>query len=669
MIYLRHIRAGALLVIVASSATASAQDATPRVEDAAFRLGVVGGYTRNTHDTRATVFTGGQECGGFNDGSGDGYVAGIVGEFPLLGDWLDLSALATLAERGGEFGDVTTGALPILDPNTNEYTELQRRHMYTAALRSFVAELGIRATPYPPVPFYLRATTAVAVPMSPTFEQREEILSPSGVLYPETNTTERNVASGAIVNTTQFAAVAASLGYDIAIGQRLTIAPEISYYYPLGDVTTTYRWRMTTMQAAIAVKWNFGGVVLEPIVEAPPPPPPPAPPTPPESDLASLNSLALTQTIVTETFPILPYVFFDQGSSALSSRYVQLGNDARSTFSEQSLPRRSLEAYYHLLNIVGRRLEQNPSARITVKGTADKGEEQVPGAANNLARARAQVVKDYLVRSWEIDPARIDVVTSDRPTHPSNPEYAEGVQENRRVEILTTGDDVLRPILHSRFNEYSASPSVAEFATGARGPVASWQMRVKAGDKVVMEREGMGAPPDKLNWELGAGAIEEIGNSLGTNDSLRCEMTLTPTEGAAVTREIAMPATKTLQPYEVSRLSLIVFDFDRADINAQNRRMVSSFVANSIATNSTAAITGSTDRLGEVAHNTQLSQARAEAVRDLIVHERPGATITRVEGLGPSKLPYDNDRPEGRYYCRTVAVEVLTPVITAASAD
>ncbi|MBC8144753.1 MAG: OmpA family protein [bacterium] len=97
--------------------------------------------------------------------------------------------------------------------------------------------------------------------------------------------------------------------------------------------------------------------------------------------------------------------------------------------------------------------------------------------------------------------------------------------------------------------------------------------------------------------------------------------------------------------------------------------MVSSFVAGSIATSSTASITGSTDRLGEVAHNTQLSQARAEAVRDLIVAERPGAQITRVEGIGPSKLPYNNDLAEGRYYCRTVAVEVLTPVITAASAD
>ncbi|MBC8145535.1 MAG: hypothetical protein H7X80_08105, partial [bacterium] len=572
-----------------ATTAASAQEVPQRVEDVAFRLGVIGGYTRNTHDTRASVFTGGQECGGFNNGSGNGYVAGIVGEFPLVGTWLDLSALASFAERGGEFGDVTTAALPILDPNTNQYTELHRRHMYSAGLRAFIAELGVRVTPVASLPFYLRATTAIALPIGPTFEQREEILSPSGVLYPETNTVERDVASGTIVNTQQYAAVAGAIGYDIAIGQRLTIAPEVSYYFPLGDVTTTYRWRIATMQAAISAKWSFGGQVFEPIVEAPPPPPP-VPPTPPDSRLAPLNKLALTQTIVTETFPILPYIFFDEGSPVLSPRYVQISGDARSTFSENLLPRRSLEAYYHLLNIVGRRLEENPLAKITLKGTADGREEKVPGAANNLARARAQVVKDYLVRSWDINPARIDVVTSDRPTHPSNPQYVEGVQENRRVEIASNGDDVLRPILHSRFNEYTSTPTTAEFATGATGPIDAWSMKVIAGSDAVWEQEGIGAPPERLKWQLDDAAIERVGRSIGTADSLRCVITLTPKSGEPVVRETAMPATKILQPYEVSRLSLIVFDFDRADINMQNRRMVSSFVAGSIATSSTASI-------------------------------------------------------------------------------
>ena len=651
-------------------AYAAERASSPRVQDAAFRLGVIGGYARNAHDTRATVVAGGgMECGAFGSGTGSGYAAGLVGEFPLVGSWLEMTALTTVAERGGTFGEVQTGGMSVLDPNTNTYTELRRNHMYTAGLRAVVAELGVRVSPFASIPLYARATTAIAFPMSPSFRQSEEILSPSGVLYPETNTLERDVASGTIDNTSQFAGVAGTIGYDIPFGSRLSIAPEATYYYPLSDVTSTYRWRIATMQASIAVKWNFGGRFPEPIVEATPPVAPPSPPASPTASLASATSLALTQTVVTETFPILPYVFFDEGSPVIAPRYTKITSGERTTFSEERLPRRSLEAYYQLLNIVGRRLNDNPRARITLKGTSDGREEKVAGAANNLARARAQAVKDYFVREWEIDPSRIEVITSSRPTHPSSTQYEEGVQENRRVEIAAAGDDILRPILHRRFNEYAVSPTVAEFETGASGDIESWQMRVLAGDRIVHEQEDSGAPPERLRWSLDAGAAERIGSEIGTSDSLRCELTLVPRDGERVTQVTSIPATKTLQPYEVSRLSLIVFDFDRADINVQNRRMVSSFVAGSIAESSTATITGSTDRLGELDHNRQLSQLRAEAVRDLIKAERPGATITRVEGIGPSKLPYDNDLAEGRYYCRTVAVEVMTPIITAASAD
>lgn len=671
MIYLRHIRSGVALVVIAatSAASASAQGVRPRVHDAAFRLGIVGGATRNTHVTQATVFTGGAECGAFNDGTGNGYVAGLTGEFPLLRPWLDLSALATISERGGEFGQVTTGGLPVLDPNTDTYTELRRQHSYSAELRSFVAELGVRVTPIESLPLFFRATTAIAFPIAPAFAQREEILSPSGVLYPETNTAERNVASGSIDNTSQFASVAGTIGYDIPLGARLTVAPEISYYYPLGDVTSLYRWRIETLQAALSLKYNFGGVVPEPIVEAPAPEPIEITPERLSSELAPTSSLALTQTVVTETFPILPYVFFDAGSATLSQRYTRLSAGDRAGFREESLPRRSLGAYYDLLNIVGSRLDATPGSRITLKGTADGREEKVPGAANNLARARAQAVKEYLVDAWSIDPARIEVVTSDRPTHPSSTVYEEGWQENRRVEISSTRDDVLRPILHRRFNEYTVSPSSAEFSGRSSGPIDAWKMRVTAGGEVVWEQEEIGAPPERLAWQIDGRATERIGESIGTSDSLRCELTLFPKQGDPVTRIVSIPATKSLQPYEVSRLSLIVFDFDRSDITEQNRRMVSSFVSGSIAESSTATITGSTDRLGEVDHNKHLSQARAEAVRDLIVVERPTATITSVEGIGPSKLPYSNDVPEGRYYCRTVAVEVMTPIINAASAE
>jgi outer membrane protein OmpA-like peptidoglycan-associated protein len=112
----------------------------------------------------------------------------------------------------------------------------------------------------------------------------------------------------------------------------------------------------------------------------------------------------------------------------------------------------------------------------------------------------------------------------------------------------------------------------------------------------------------------------------------------------------------------LSRLSLIVFDFDQASINKQNERMISQFVKKSLYPASTITITGSTDNLGELKHNQKLSEDRAFHVRDLVLEDKPDSKITSTKGIGPSELLYDNHLPEGRYYCRTVRLEVETPI-------
>ncbi len=90
--------------------------------------------------------------------------------------------------------------------------------------------------------------------------------------------------------------------------------------------------------------------------------------------------------------------------------------------------------------------------------------------------------------------------------------------------------------------------------------------------------------------------------------------------------------------------------------------MVSTFVARSIKPSSESRITGSTDRLGELDHNQELSQARADAVAKLVKAENPDAKLTEVKGIGPAEQIEMNSTPEGRYYCRTVTVQVQTPL-------
>jgi outer membrane protein OmpA-like peptidoglycan-associated protein len=77
---------------------------------------------------------------------------------------------------------------------------------------------------------------------------------------------------------------------------------------------------------------------------------------------------------------------------------------------------------------------------------------------------------------------------------------------------------------------------------------------------------------------------------------------------------------------------------------------------------STASIKGSTDRLGELRYNVNLSTDRARAVEAYLRSVAPQVSIDSVTGVGPADLPYDNSLPEGRFYCRTVSLTITTPL-------
>ena len=97
----------------------------------------------------------------------------------------------------------------------------------------------------------------------------------------------------------------------------------------------------------------------------------------------------VTETIVTEMFPLLPYIFFDSASAEIPSRYVQLTTTTRIGFDEKNLPSRTLETYYQALNIFGDRMMKDPKMRINLGGTTDPNE--LSQHKLSLAKARKGV--------------------------------------------------------------------------------------------------------------------------------------------------------------------------------------------------------------------------------------------------------------------------------------
>jgi outer membrane protein OmpA-like peptidoglycan-associated protein len=111
-----------------------------------------------------------------------------------------------------------------------------------------------------------------------------------------------------------------------------------------------------------------------------------------------------------------------------------------------------------------------------------------------------------------------------------------------------------------------------------------------------------------------------------------------------------------LGDFEIERFSLILFDFDKANIDGNNKNIVE-FIKNRIKTNSEIEITGYTDRTGEAQYNKNLSTKRSENTKKAL-----GIESAIFNGLGSEVTLYNNNLPEGRFYCRTVNVLVKTKV-------
>src|SRR5205823_1474686 len=85
------------------------------------------------------------------------------------------------------------------------------------------------------------------------------------------------------------------------------------------------------------------------------------------------------------------------------------------------------------LNIIGRRLRQRGGSSIEIVGTGAAGE---GGELHEqLARARANAVRTYLIDVWQIDSNRVRTSYRPLPATPSREDIPQGRAENMRVEL------------------------------------------------------------------------------------------------------------------------------------------------------------------------------------------------------------------------------------------
>ncbi|NOY06125.1 MAG: OmpA family protein [Chlorobi bacterium] len=635
----------------------------PDPEQPSATEGVYGGINLNLHGADFTKLPGIPNCcPKFTKGLGTGLAVGLMYEMPVR-SWL--------------FAHFRLG-FSVLDAVLSEdelITIIVGNQLSTATVRHEIrSELSLISFD-PMAGFAVSDAFRVYVGFSGglylagRFEQDERLIEPASFGTFENGRRTRNEYSGDIPEQLPYQ-VSALTGarYQLPLNAEKTLflSPEIWYYYALSPVVSGLDWNAHQLRLALSITYS-------PTAEPGPPPPtvtlPEIPPPLPRPTITAFGvdstgkefpepRVQVEEFTYTELHPLLPYVFFDENSSRIPGRYHLLTVEEANAFSIQKIrSRNSLDIYYHLLNIVGKRMRENPDASITLVGcNSDEGREK---GNLVLSRNRALAVQHYLNEVWDIHVSRMNVEARNLPEIATHHTIFDGIQENRRVEIRTDDFAILEPVL-TRETSLRVSPDRIRFKTGTKvDSISRWELRMVQDNQLVDIVAGEGQVPANIDWRL---PVDRVQDTL----PIRYYLTLYfPGKTAVQSEEESLPIeylTIEMKKRErkrdryIERYSLILFPFDQAVVRGINSRILE-MVRTRIRPEAKVTIEGFTDRIGDTKYNYELSLKRSrEVAREL------GVDQISVQAWGESRPLFDNDLPEGRNYNRTVIITVETPV-------
>jgi outer membrane protein OmpA-like peptidoglycan-associated protein len=595
----------------------------------------------------------------FHDGMGAGlYFAPLV-EFYRPDSQLGVMLQAGYDSRRGSFKQVHTPCNCPADLTTN--------------LTYFTVEPSVRFAPFRSG-FYLYAGPRFAFNIAKafTYEQGVNPDYPDQIVVPDVEGDFSEINK--MLYSMQIAA-----GYDIQLSSQYNhtqavLSPFISFQPYFGqDPRAIETWNITTLRIGAALKFGNGeaipvAVTTDKVV----------PVKEPDVKFTVYSPENIpSERRVRETFPVRNYVFFDEGSTEISDRYVMLRKGQVADFKEDQLevfkPKRlsgrsdrQMIVYYNILNIVGDRMGKDPQANLTLLGSSAEG------VADGLAMAES--VKKYLVDIFGINASRIKTEGNLKPNVPS--EQPGGTkelellrEEDRRVTIWSES-----PAMMMQFQSGPGAPIYpVEFVVVQEAPIDSYVTFTAAGAKKAFTSWSLELRDEKgVLQNFGPYTEEKVSIPgkyiLGTKPKGNYKVTMVgKTKSGQVVRREADANIVLWKPSdreEGMRYS-IVFEFAKSDATASYEKYLAEVVTPKIPKNSTVIIHGHTDIIGSDNNNIDLSWARATEVKGIIAGAltKAGRQDVKFEtyGFGEDEVlaPFSNATPEERFYNRTVIIDII----------
>lgn len=613
--------------------------------------------------TAALVLPGfSEECGLLRNGSGLSIRGGGLVEFPL-GDALGLQARLSISRHDGRLQDPIPISFPlarddgaVVEGRIDQRLDLQR------------IDLGLDLLARYPILSRLSLLGGISLDRTLMLNatHQQVAVTPDDLLL-SNNRRELTLNQGDLVEAAPLhLAVDVGGAYDFPISSVGTLSPELMVAIPLTSETGDGDLKTLQIRVGGTIRWT---TPPPPIIQSPPPPPPP-------NIMATLRThppvvnVKITEYDSTEVLPLLNQIFFDEGSDAIPGRYHLVDKDGALLFDKNdSLLRNgtALDVYYHILNLVGMRMRENVGATLKINGYRN-GREHDP----RLSLRRAEAVQRYLIDVWGIAQRRLVVSSGAAPPNPAREVTNEGFQENSRVELVSSDQRVTGP--HVRIHTKGvATPSSVIFypRVEAEAGVAEWAIEIVQRDSLPWKTITSAAPPpDSIVWlwRSDKGTMPSYPLQLAyrfmviDKTGQRKTSDFTPID-------VAYESTRKQLGHQendstVESYSLLLFNFDRPEVTSSDRALLEAICrGGNIGSGARVRFVGYTDSLGDASYNRNLAAARARDAARIFRSLVPADVqifIDEEHGGEWERFPYST--PEGRSHCRTVFIEVRTPL-------
>lgn len=514
---------------------------------------------------------------------------------------------------------------------------------------------------------YLLAGVELGLPITNSYE-RSEVVNIKDKLGTQLATYQTN-SEGDLTDPSFRAALTLGAGYMLEIDDNVFLSPEVSFRLPFTDVMkitapNTGDWSFAQLRAGVSLTFGLSDDEPEP--------------EPMESSINaglkdirafnqdglaySVDNIKVEEVQYTELYPIVPYVFYNEGSKyPAASTQVLAAETETGKFTLDNLEGDAIAINKSTLDIIGTRMQKNTNADLTITGTVDSKTEKGNTA---LAQQRAEQAKNYLVNNYGISANRITTKAVNKPSKPSSNKVEDGIAENRRVEFTSSDPTLLDPMLITKDKSSVATPDLVEFVTDVKSTdsVSKWQLELSQSGDLIQTYNGTG-DPGSIQWPIKPDQLEASNLPVEYNLSVENNKGKSDNYTGSIPVEFVSSSKKSQEDKPdktISKFSLVVFDFDSPEISDHDKQIIDNNIIPAIAYNSTVQIYGYSDRIGEEEYNKKLALQRARNVEQYLSSKAKDAKY-EVYGIGESIQPYDNDLTIGRQLSRTVQVYVITP--------